>query len=243
MKVILPGVKVILLSGGLDSTVLLAEQAYERRRIAPGDRLVAMSVNYGQRHDRELQAAAAVAERLRVRHVVARVDLPLPGSALTDPSVPVPHGHYEAPTMALTVVPYRNLLLLTLAAAFARTEMGKVDRENQHRPRPVRCEGRVYYAAHSGDHAIYADCRPVFFTAMNGVLQAGSEPPRVQVEAPFLPLSKQQIVLRGDAVEAPMDLTWSCYEGGVVHCGRCGTCTERREAFAEAGIADPTTYA
>lgn len=213
---------VLVYSGGLDSTVLL----YDIR--ARGYQVHALSVNYGQRHARELAAAASICALLGVDHRMAdlRALQPLFGaSSLTDTSVAVPHGHYEAESMRSTVVPNRNMLLLAVAGAWAASL--KVD--------------SVSYAAHGGDHAIYPDCRPEFADAMDAALRL-CDWQSLRLERPFVGLDKTALVRRGAELGVPFAETWSCYEGGVVHCGRCGTCVERREAFAQAGVSDPTEY-
>jgi 7-cyano-7-deazaguanine synthase len=214
---------VLILSGGLDSTTLLYDL------VARGDRVDALSVNYGQRHARELACAAALCAQLGVRHEC--VDLRalgrlLGGSALTDSSVAVPKGHYEEESMKTTVVPNRNMLLLAVAGAWAISL--KAD--------------AVAYAAHGGDHAIYPDCRPEFAEALDRALGL-ADWHRIRLERPYVGLTKADLVRRGAALGVPYEKTWSCYEGGKLHCGRCGTCIERREAFDLAGVPDPTQYA
>lgn len=228
-RFVLPSARqaVVVLSGGVDSTTLAFLLA---RR---GIRLVLVSVDYGQRHRVELQAARRVASLLRCPHHV--VDLSglaplLAGSALTDAAVAVPDGHYEAETMRATVVPHRNALLLDVAVAAAVAAGADT----------------VAYGAHGGDHAIYPDCRSEFVEAYRRMVQVANEghlPEGFQVVAPFLPLSKTDIVRLGSDAGVPFAATWSCYRGGSVHCGTCGTCVERREAFILAGVPDPTIYA
>lgn len=210
----------VLLSGGLDSTTLLAQYVTTTG--------VALSVNYGQRHARELVAAAAVAAHYGVPHVV--LDLAgwgalLTGSSLTDRSVPVPHGHYAAPSMAATVVPNRNATMLMAAAGVAQ----------------ARGLSRVLTAVHAGDHPIYPDCRPGFITAAARAAELGTDG-AVTIAAPFVAVTKTDIARLAGELAVPIGLTWSCYEGGAVHCGLCGTCTERRDSLAEAGVPDPTEY-
>lgn len=214
---------VVLLSGGLDSCVLLAD------RLARGDEVLPLAINYGQRHCRELDAAARVASHYGVG--LRTVDLSglaslLPGSSLTDPRVPVPSGHYAAPSMSLTVVPNRNMVIVSVAAAYAI----------------ARSAGAVAYACHAGDHPVYHDCRPAFVHSLGDVLARADALP-VGLITPFLLGDKAGIVAHGDRLGAPMGLTWSCYRGGDWHCGTCGTCVERKEAFSLASVEDPTTYA
>lgn len=217
---------VVVLSGGLDSTTLLALHH------ATGSQVTAVSVDYGQRHRRRETAAAAavVATYPGVEHLI--VDLAplaglLGGSALTDEAVPVPEGHYAAPSMAATVVPNRNAILANIAVGIA----------------VARKADTVALGFHAGDHPIYPDCRPAFVSALNtcvAVANDGYHTPLV--EAPFVTWTKAQIVALGHRLGAPLHLTWSCYQGGERHCGRCGTCVERAEAFTVAGVPDPTRY-
>lgn len=214
---------VLILSGGIDSTVLLAHLLSEGRTVR------ALTVDYGQRHRREIDSARAVAAHHGVEHKVAdlRAVAALMGAnALTDSSQKVPEGHYEAESMKATVVPNRNMLFLSLAGSWAVAT--KSD--------------SVVFGAHGGDHAIYPDCRPEFAAAMDKALGLCDWHP-VRLERPFVDWDKAAIVRRGVELGAPLGLTWSCYVGGERHCGRCGTCVERREAFAKAGVVDPTVYA
>jgi 7-cyano-7-deazaguanine synthase len=215
----------VLLSGGLDSTVLATELARTRVRVE------ALTIHYGQRHVIEIEAAKLVAQHLGIRHEV--VDLGVLQthlrSALTGDGQ-VPHGHYAAANMAQTVVPNRNAIMLNVAAGIAAS----------------RNLEQVATAVHAGDHTIYADCRPEFIAAANAAVQLGTDG-AVHVDAPYLRLTKAQIAARGRAASAPMELSWSCYEGAEgfdrnSHCGRCGTCVERAEAFHQAGVTDPTYY-
>lgn len=216
---------VVLLSGGLDSTVLLA------KCLADGMRCRALSVDYGSRHARrEIEAAERVAWRYDVPHEVAdlrRLTPLLAPNALTG-AAEVPEGHYADDTMAATVVPGRNLLMLAVASSHAAAARAWT----------------VVTAVHAGDHPVYPDCRPAFIRAaaqasLLGTLGCGD----VTIHAPFEEMSKAEIVALGHDLDAPFDLTWSCYVGGDQHCGRCGTCVERAEAFHAAGVPDPTTYA
>jgi 7-cyano-7-deazaguanine synthase len=217
---------VTTVSGGLDSVTLAHCLAAE------GHDLVCLSFDYGQRHAKELAFARACADRIGADHHV--VDLRsvgelLTGSALTDRSVAVPEGHYTAASMAATVVPNRNAIMLSIAIGVAT----------------ARRADAVATAVHAGDHAIYPDCRPAFIDAIEREARIGNEGFVIEgfrVLAPFLDQTKDEIVRRGAAVGVPFAETWSCYAGGEAHCGRCGTCVERREAFELAGVADPTAY-
>lgn len=211
---------VTLLSGGLDSTTLAYKLAHE------GAELRAVSFDYGQRHARELDSARTIALLLGIPHTVVRLELDLPGSSLTDPDVPVPEGHYADESMRATVVPNRNAMMLSIAFALAIA----------HRA------DKVAYAAHAGDHPVYPDCRPAFVTAFQTMQDVASDR-RPRLHAPFIYKSKADIVQIGQELGVPWKETWSCYQGQDVHCGRCGTCVERREAFELAGVPDPTEYA
>lgn len=216
---------ICLLSGGLDSTVLATMLA----KAPSAPRVIGLSIDYGQRHGRELRAASAVAERIGIEHRIIDLKSLLPilaGASLTDAAVPVPHGHFEDESMRATVVPNRNMILLAVAAAAAISSG----------------VSRIAYAAHRGDHAIYPDCREKFISAMAHAMRLCHFDP-IMLDTPFSAWTKKAIVQAGAAIGAPMGLSWSCYEGGAIHCGKCGTCVERREAFMLAGIHDPTEYA
>jgi len=213
---------VLIYSGGIDSTVLLYDL------LNSGHDVQALSVNYGQRHIKELDCAKSLCNQLNVEHHVADLTALNPllsGSSLTSPHVQVPEGHYEDESMKATVVPNRNMILLSIATGWAMSTGAS----------------SVSYAAHSGDRAIYPDCREEFADAMNGVMEmAGWD--KVSLNRPFSSLTKADIVKLGDELDVPFEQTWSCYKGGQVHCGVCGTCVERREAFQLAGVTDPTIY-
>lgn len=218
---------VVLLSGGMDSTTLL----YSVR--TAGYQAIGLSVAYGQRHSIELAFAQRLSGDLGIRHYI--VDLEnlksyLSASALTG-DIPVPEGHYTADNMAQTVVPNRNAILLAIAFGFAVTEKAV----------------KVCTAVHAGDHAIYPDCRPGFIKAFEAMQREaitreiyGIKCPDLYV--PFLNMTKAQICKLGSDLGVPWERTWSCYNGTIPHCGRCGTCVERIEAFRLAGVSDPTQY-
>lgn len=214
---------VVLLSGGMDSVTALYHVVTERTVSA------AISFDYGAKHNaRELPEAAWHAAKLGVSHVT----IPLKfmnehfESALLQSGEEIPKGHYEEESMRQTVVPFRNGIMLSIAAGFAES-----------------CgAGALVIAAHAGDHAIYPDCRETFMAAMSDAIREGTYA-RVEVLRPFIALNKAQIAARGAQLGVAYERTWSCYVGGEVHCGECGTCVERREAFLDAGIKDPTHYA
>lgn len=220
-----PRSAVLLLSGGLDSTVLLAHLLHH------GYACHTLTVDYGARHGgAEIEAAVAVSRHYGVPWQIADlrplVDLLAP-NALTGAQA-VPHGHYTDASMAATVVPGRNLLMLALAAAYA----AKVDATV------------VATAVHAGDHPIYPDCRREFIHAADLATQTGTEGcGDVTVLAPLIALDKAGVVTAGQALGVPFGLTWSCYEGETEHCGRCATCVERAEAFWKVSVPDPTQYA
>jgi 7-cyano-7-deazaguanine synthase len=213
---------VLAYSGGLDSTVLM------HQLLDDGDQVLALSVDYGQRHRVELEYAERSAERLGVEWRLAdlsNVGQLLGGSSLTSPEIAVPHGHYAEESMKQTVVANRNMIMLAVAAGWAISRRAE----------------RVAYAAHTGDHAIYPDCRPEFAEAVDRAIRL-ADWHEIYLYCPFVRLTKAQIVTRGAELGVDFVRTWSCYEGGRIHCGRCGTCFERREAFLEAGVMDPTEY-
>ncbi len=214
---------VIVYSGGVDSSVLLHQMARD------GHDVCALSMDYGQRHGRELTFASSMCRAMKIKHEVVdlnSINRLLQGNSLTSKKISVPEGHYSEETMKHTIVPNRNMIMLSIAAGWALS-MG--------------CHA-VAYAAHGGDHAIYPDCRREFTEAMDRALQL-ADWKELRLLCPFVSWSKAEIVRLGQELGVPFEKTWSCYKGGRQHCGRCGTCVERREAFYLAGIADPTTYA
>jgi len=215
---------VAVFSGGLDSTVLLSHLLQQ------GLLGLAVSFNYGQRHaDRELGAAARIAQRLQVPHLVldwAFLGKVIAGeSALLNDRYEIPKGHYEDESMKATVVPNRNMIMLSVATGISI----------------ANGFGGVAIGAHAGDHAVYPDCRPEFLEACGSAL-ALADYTHQELLRPFEHIRKEEIVKIGSTLDAPMELTWSCYEGMDVHCGTCGTCVERKEAFELGGVADLTEY-
>lgn len=217
---------VAVVSGGLDSSTM----AYSLR--AQGYEVIAISFDYGQRHRKELAFAEQMAADLGASWTLidlhaAGVTSILSGSALTDEAVTVPDGHYADDSMKITVVPNRNAIMLSVACALAVT----------------REAGAVAFGAHTGDHFIYPDCRPEFVRAFERMVNVAVEGlASIEILAPFLAMTKADIVKLGDELHVPFERTWSCYKGGALHCGTCGTCFERREAFARAHVIDPTQY-
>ena len=212
----------VLFSGGLDSTVLATQLKVD------GAETRLLSIDYGQRHARELKRAEQIAQALELPQQVLRLpDLGplLGGSSLTDEKVELPEGHYAEESMKATVVPNRNMILLALAGGHALS-IGF---------------DTIAYAAHAGDHTIYPDCRPEFADAMETALGL-ADWEKLSLHRPFVHLSKTDLVKKGAELDAPLHLTWSCYAGREIHCGKCGTCVERKEAFALAKIPDPTEY-
>jgi 7-cyano-7-deazaguanine synthase len=222
---------VVLLSGGLDSTVLLASTLHAGRQVLP------IAFDYGQRHRQELFAAREIQRAFRYPkgdwdvHSLKIVDLDALNTVAKGSSqlgdLPVPHGHYAEESMKATVVPNRNMTMLALATAYAISNGA----------------AEVAYAAHAGDHTIYPDCRPAFAEVMRKAISLCDYESRTPLlVTPFISISKADIVIIGRDLSAPMHLTYSCYEGREHHCGLCGTCVERKEAFEVAGVKDPTQY-
>ncbi len=209
------------LSGGLDSATLLFWSA-KRFEVS------AVTFDYGSKHNEKEQTAAKELARLAgAGHILIRLPFinDLFQSDLLRSGGKVPDGHYEDSSMRSTVVPFRNGIMLSIAIGLAESFEAKT----------------VLYAAHAGDHAIYPDCRPGFLKAIS---EAGREGTYlgVQIVDPFIDMHKKDIVLLGNELRVPFGLTYSCYKGGNLHCGTCGTCVERKEAFRLAGIRDPTQY-
>jgi 7-cyano-7-deazaguanine synthase len=207
----------------MDSTALMFHLLSMGHQVSP------ISFIYGQRHSREINAAKAICQRFQIPLEVANIktlQAILGASVLTDHSQAVPHGHYADESMKLTVVPNRNMILMAIAAGYAITRGAEA----------------IAIAAHAGDHAIYPDCRPEFQDAMAQAFSLCDYRP-IKLLRPFVKMTKADIARIGFQNRVPFELTWSCYEGGEFHCGKCGTCVERKEAFAEAGLPDLTIYA
>lgn len=212
---------VVIYSGGMDSFTVL------NRALKDGKEVYALSFDYGQRHVKELQCASQVCNALNVHHKVidiSSINQLLAGSSLTD-DIDIPEGHYEAENMKSTIVPNRNMILLSLAVGYAVSVKAS----------------QVYYGAHSGDHAIYPDCRPEFVLKMNDVCQIANYEP-VEIFSPYLNVSKTDILTDGLSMGLDYSNTWTCYNGREKACGKCGACQERLEAFEENHATDPIEY-
>ena len=210
----------MVVSGGMDSTTMLHEYA---DRIA-----LAITFNYGSNHNaREIECARYNCDRLGIELVV--VDMPFVGqlfeSSLLSGAEAIPEGNYDDDNMRSTVVPFRNGIMLAVAAGLAESRGLK----------------HLMMANHGGDHAIYPDCRRGFVDAMSRAIAEGTYD-RITIDAPYTDITKTDIARRGAALGIDYSHSYSCYKGGEKHCGRCGTCTERRQAFADAGLPDPTVY-
>jgi len=206
----------------MDSVTAL-HRAYEEHEVA-----AVIGFDYGSKHNhRELPFAKQHAQQLGVRYEQIPLEFvnQLFDSDLLKSGGEIPEGHYEAENMKQTVVPFRNAVMLAIACGFAES---------------VEAEGLVI-AAHDGDHAIYPDCREPFMQAMSDAMRLGTYA-KIKLLRPFIEMSKADIATEGFRLGIDFSQTWSCYRGGEKHCGKCGTCVERREAFSLAGINDPTDY-
>lgn len=212
---------VVIYSGGMDSFTVL------NRALKDGKEVFALSFDYGQRHVKELECASSVCNSLHIHHKVidiSAINQLLAGSSLTD-DIEIPEGHYEAENMKSTIVPNRNMILISLAVAYA-----------------VSVEAsQVYYGAHAGDHAIYPDCRPEFVQKMNDVCQIANYE-SVEIFSPYLNVNKTAILTDGLSMNLDYSNTWTCYNGREKSCGKCGACQERLEAFRDNNITDPIAY-
>lgn len=212
-----------VLSGGMDSTAAIA---YMRSK----DHEVVEAINfaYGSKHnEQERQAARDVAAFYKIPLRECSLDFVAQNfkSDLLQTGGDIPEGHYADPSMKKTVVPFRNGIMLSIAAGYAES---------------IDADG-ILIGNHAGDHAIYPDCRAPFIVSMIQAIHHGTYK-HIVLESPFVMMSKTKIAELGHRFGAPFHLTYSCYKGGDVHCGRCGTCFERIEAFRDAGVTDPTEY-
>ncbi|WP_269432724.1 MULTISPECIES: 7-cyano-7-deazaguanine synthase QueC [Pseudoalteromonas] len=212
---------VVIYSGGMDSFTVL------NKALQQGHDVYALSFDYGQRHVKELKVAANVCEKLNVPHKIvdiSAINQLIGGSSLTD-DIEVPEGHYEAENMKSTIVPNRNMILLSLAVGYAVSLKAS----------------QVYYGAHSGDHAIYPDCRPEFVQKMDDVCRIANYD-AVEIFSPYLNNTKIDILTDGIKMGLDYSQTWTCYNGREKACGKCGACQERLEAFTLNNMTDPIEY-
>ena len=216
---------IVLLSGGLDSTVTLA------KAIADGHVVTALSFEYGQKHTRELDSAKNVCDHYGIRHVIMKMDLTSFRSSLIRNDMEVPKGRkHIGSDIPDTYVPARNIIMLSAAAGLCES----TDSD------------RIYIGANSVDYSGYPDCRPEFFESFEKMIgvgtKSGVEGHGIKIETPIIRMSKAEIVRLGMELRAPLELTWSCYSGGKKACGHCDSCTLRLNGFKEAGVKDPIEY-
>jgi len=210
----------IVYSGGMDSTVLLNEYKDKIK--------LAVSFNYGSKHNKkELYFAKKNCEKMNIKHLIIDLDFMNKyfKSNLLQSGEEVPDGHYEDAVMKKTVVPFRNGIMLSVATGIAESNN----------------LNKILIANHAGDHAIYPDCRATFIQAINEAAAYGTYN-NVNILSPYNNLTKREIALMGKDLGVNFNDTWSCYKGEEIHCGTCGTCVERKEAFEIAGVKDPTIY-
>ena len=212
---------IVVYSGGLDSFTLLNEA------IRSGKDVSALSFNYGQKHNKELHFVEKFCAQESIDSKIVNVSSIkelFQGSSLTD-EIDIPKGHYEDDSMKSTVVPNRNMILISLALGYAVTKEAE----------------EVWFGAHAGDHAIYPDCRPEFVEKMDAVARIANYSP-IAVKAPYIAMSKTEILAIGLNMQLDYGLTWTCYEGKELACGSCGACHERLESFAANNVIDPIKY-
>ncbi|WNO60794.1 7-cyano-7-deazaguanine synthase QueC [Rheinheimera sp. MMS21-TC3] len=217
----MPNKVVVIYSGGMDSYTVL------HKALQAGKTVYALSFNYGQRHVKELEFANKVCKELAIHHKIvdiSAINQLLTGSSLID-NLDIPEGHYAAENMKSTVVPNRNMILLSLATGYA-VSIGAAE---------------VFYGAHSGDHFIYPDCRPEFVQKMNEVCQIANDE-AISIVSPYLKQTKIDILADGLKMKLDYSKTWTCYNGREKACGKCGSCLERLEAFNLNNVTDPIAY-
>lgn len=209
---------IAILSGGMDSSTMLYQLLADKNEVK------AISFNYGQKHKLELEKASATCSKLNVPHKIIDISFIkelVSNSALTG-DIEVPEGHYAGENMKLTVVPNRNMIMSSIAIGYAVNEDFDA----------------IALGVHSGDHAIYPDCRPVFIEALN-TIAAIANFKAIQVLTPFLNIDKGDIAIIGKNLGVDYSSTLTCYNGGETPCGKCGACVERKEAFEKAESIDP----
>lgn len=217
---------VIIFSGGLDSTVLCYKAVADKLDVH------ALTIIYGQRHIREIDSSRKTAKLLGISHRVidlSNINELLQGSALTDsnieiPEVPETAKHFE--TLKTTIVPNRNAIFLSVAIGYSESIMAD----------------KVFFGAHHSDRGVYPDCRKEFVEAFEAAERLATDNQNLTITAPFVGMDKAEIVALGDKLGVPFENTWTCYAGGEIHCGSCSACNERKRAFRESCIDDPTIY-
>jgi len=213
---------IVLLSGGMDSVTALYHAMKHHKVVG------AVSFDYGSKHNhKEIPFAKYHCDRHEIPHQIIHMDFvaELFDSSLLKGGEDIPEGHYADEVMKKTVVPFRNGIMLSITCGYVES---------------IGAQG-IVIAAHSGDHAIYPDCRNDFMQAMGTAMRTGTYE-GIELISPFVDIDKTEIAKIGDALGVNFAYTWSCYKGGDMHCGVCGTCYERKEAFELAGIDDPTEY-
>ncbi len=215
---------ICLLSGGLDSSTVLGVIMKE-----PND-VKALTIHYGQRHEREILSARGIAKYFGVEHIELEFKMPWGGSALLDSKIPLPKNRDEkemSKEIPATYVPARNTIFLSLAASFAESEGAEA----------------IFIGANAIDYSGYPDCREEYFKAFEAMIRKGTkcgvEGKSIQIKAPLLHMTKSEIIQLGISLEVPYDLTWSCYQGGEIPCGECDSCILRAKGFRDAGVNDP----
>jgi 7-cyano-7-deazaguanine synthase len=217
---------VVIASGGIDSSTLLFKTVTENYEA------YALTFIYGQKHKREIESAKWICERLKVSHKILDLSVLkeiLTGSALTDSSIAIPEvpadvSFYD--TLKATIVPNRNSIFLSIAIGYAVSTGAN----------------RVLFGAHHSDRGIYPDCRPEFVEAFESAERLATDNPDLTVNAPFAHMDKSDIVKLGSELGVPYQKTWSCYKGDELHCGVCSSCRERKRAFTQSRVSDPTSY-
>jgi 7-cyano-7-deazaguanine synthase len=217
---------VVIASGGIDSSTLLFKTVNENYET------YALTFIYGQKHRKEIESAKWICERLKVSHKILDLSVLkeiLTGSALTDSNVAIPEvsadvSHYD--TLKATIVPNRNSIFLSIAIGYAVSAGANP----------------ILFGAHHSDRGIYPDCRPEFVEAFESAERLATDNPDLIVDAPFAHMDKSDIVRLGTELGVPYQKTWSCYRGDELHCGVCSSCRERKRAFTQSGVSDPTSY-
>jgi len=235
----------VLLSGGIDSSTCLAVAVRDYGR----ENVLAISIDYGQRHRKEMEMAKRVCDYMSVVHEIHPI-IGIPKVMLTDPSAEVPNISYqEIQGVSPTYVPFRNGQLISRIAGIAAHSIEQMNRNIAIEEKAIKSsiyskwEGRIYFGAHAEDAAgdAYPDCRLDFVGAMAAAVYIGTYH-SIRLKAPLIEMYKNEIVELGQKLGVPWHLTWSCYKGGEVHCGTCPTCRARKAGFTKAGVVDPTVY-